>query len=165
MPYWRWAIMKRFLFCLLAVAFSAHAQPSPYRLLQPIMKNPNQRNAPSSVTSGDLEPNPPSSPQVVVVMPPKPVEIVAKIDSGLAVSKITLIGRITGIKGTMYVTNLTSDAAIPHAQFAVCDRNGFQIGVASKVGEALAASSEEKLEIIATNAGVADLKLMKLSGK
>ena len=160
--------MKRLLLCFLAIALSAKAQPSPYRVLQPIMKNPNQRNAPSSVSAADLDDpraTPPSSPQVILVAPRKPAEIVAKIDSGLAVSKITVIGRVTGLKGTMYVTNMMSDTAIPHAQFAVCDRNGFQIGTTSGIGSALAPSSDERLVVIATNAGSTDLKLMKLSAK
>jgi hypothetical protein len=160
--------MKLLLLCLLATAVSLGAQPSPYRVLQPIMKNPNQRQAPSSVTAQDLDSGPgapPTAPQVIMVAPQKPVEIVAKIDAGLAVSKITVIGRVTGIKGTLYVTNLMAETAIPHAQFAVCDRNGFQIGVASRIGSALAPSSEERLDVVATNVGSVDLKLVKLSGK
>src|ERR1700761_1913498 len=157
--------MKLLLLCFLGVAISAGAQPSPYRVLQPIMKNPNQRNAPSSVTDKDLNDGQPpqqSSPQVVMVIPPKPTEIVAKIDSDFAVSKVNLIARVTGLKGSVYVTNISATAAIPHLQFAVCDSKGYQIGVASAVGSTLAPSSQEKMDVIATNAGSADLKLMKL---
>jgi hypothetical protein len=160
--------MKLLLFCFLAFTFAAGAQPSPYRVLQPIMKNPNQRNAPSSVTAADLDAGATqhaATPPIVVVAPPKPAEIVAKIDSGFAVSKVTVMARVTGIKGTIYVTNLTGAAVEPHAQFAVCDRNGFQIGVASKVGTALDASGEERIDVVATNAGSVDLKLMRLSAK
>jgi len=160
--------MKRILLCLLAVTLSASAQPSPYRLLQPIMKNPNQRNAPSSVTPQDLGSGPsqaPQQPKVVLVAPQKPAEIVAKIDAGLSASKITILARITGIKGTLYVTNLTGAPVAPHVDLAVCDRNGFQIGVASKVGNAIDANGNARVDVIATNAGSVDLKLMKLSAK
>jgi len=159
--------MKLLLPCFLALTLAAGAQPSPYRVLQPIMKNPNQRNAPSSVTPQDLEDpgSQQSNPQVVVVAARKPAVIVAKIDPGLAVSKVTVMARITGIKGTIYVTNLTSAAVEPHTEFAICDRNGFQIGTASKVGPALDASAEERIDVVATNVGSVDLKLMKLSAK
>jgi hypothetical protein len=160
--------MKLFLLCLLAATLSVAAQPSPYRLLQPIMKNPNQRNAPSSVGSADLGPGPsaPSQdPKIILVQPQKPAEIVAKIDPGWAASKITIMARITGIKGTLYVTNLLGAAGTPHVQLAVCDRNGFKIGTAAKVGEPLAAAENERIDIVATNAGSVDLKLMTLSGK
>ncbi|HWD21460.1 MAG TPA: hypothetical protein VHB20_19500 [Verrucomicrobiae bacterium] len=156
--------MKRFLLCLAVTALSVQAQPSPYRLLRPIMKDPNQRQAPSSVTAQDLNQAPPPA-TAEPAPPPKPVEIVAKIDAGLAASKVSLIGRITGVKGSLYVTNLTSDMVFPHLQFAILDRNGAPIATASKVGNVLAAQANERIDVIATNAGSVDVKLVKLSAK
>ena len=160
--------MKFLWLCLLVVALSARAQPSPYRLLQPIMKNPNQRNAPSSVTAADLGQTPQQQPQQVIVAPAeprKPAVIVAKIDHALTVSPVTVIARVNGIKGTIYVTNMTADQVLPHSEFAVIDRNGYQIGVASRLGSSLPAYGSERIDVIATNVGSTDLKLMKLGLK
>jgi len=157
--------MKLFLLFFLATILTAAAQPSPYRVLRPIMPDPNNRQAPSSVRQQDLQPSQPQPDAAVKAAPPKPTQIVAKIDDGLAISKITLTGRVTGIKGAFYVTNFTSDAVEPHLQFAVCDRNGVQIGVASKIGSAVTPYNAGRMDVVATNVGGVDLKLMKLSAK
>jgi hypothetical protein len=160
--------MKILSLCFLAVALSVEAQPSPYRLLQPIMKNPNQRQAPSSVTAADLggqQQQQAAQQAAAPTEPPKPAVIVSKIDHGLAVSPVTVIARVTGIKGTIYVTNLSGDQVLPHSQFAVLDRNGVQLGVAKRLGSSLPAYGFERIDVIATNAGGTDLKLMTLSVK
>ncbi len=165
--------MKILSLCFLALAvvlaLPAQGQPSPYRLLQPIMKNPNQRQAPSSVTAADLGEQQQQQQQqqaaAAAAAPAKPAVIVAKIDHELAASPVNVIARVTGIKGTIYVTNLTGDQVLPHSQFAVLDRNGIQLGVASRLGSSLAAYGFERIDVIATNAGCTDLKLMKLSVK
>ena len=138
-------------------------------VLHPIMKD-GKRNAPTSV---DRDPSEraalqqPATPHRATPLPPaqpaKPAEIVARIDAGLAASKITLIGTVSGIKGRLYVTNIGLQAVIPLAQFAVCDQKGFQVGTTAKTGQALAPNDVEKIEVLATNLNAVDLKLMKLT--
>lgn len=138
-------------------------------VLHPIMKD-GTRNAPTSLDRDPSEKaalQQPAAPHSVTPLPPaqpaKPVEIVARIDAGLAASKISLIGTVSGIKGRLYVTNIGSQVVIPQAQFAVCDQKGFQVGTAAKSGQALAPNDAEKIEVLATNLNAVDLKLMKLT--
>jgi len=155
-------------FLALALTISVEAQPSPYRVLRPIMKDPNQRQAPSSVTAADLgqqQQQQQAAAAAAAAEPPKPAVIVAKIDRELAASPVNVMARVSGIKGTIYVTNLSGGQVLPHSQFAVLDRNGIQLGVASRLGSSLPAYGFERIEVVATNAGCTDLKLMKLSVK
>src|SRR5271165_204491 len=115
---------------LLIGACSVRAQTTvtPFQALHPIMKDPNKRNAPSSLDqdSGDIadmrraSPKRPSAP--ATAQPNKPVEIIARIDASLAASAISLVGTVNGIKGKIYVTNIGSLRIKPLAQFAVCDQ-------------------------------------------
>ena len=89
----------------------------------------------------------------------------AKIDAGLTTSKISILGTVKGLKGRIFVTNTSSQVLRPTAQFAVLDQRGAQIGTASMDGMALASGDTEKIEVLATNADAADLKLMKLAAK
>jgi hypothetical protein len=136
---------------------------TPYQALHPIMKDPRQRNAPTSLNQYPGELSTPSAP--VAVAPPKPAVVISRIDSGLAVSPLTLLGTTDGLKGRLYVTNIGSQAVTPLAQFMVCDGKGFQVGLTSKKGEMLAPEKAERIEVLATNLNAADLKLMKLTAK
>jgi hypothetical protein len=167
--------MKLLLAMLLLVgAFSVGAQTviTPYQALHPIIKDRNNRNAPTSLDrdpseKASLQPAVPTRPAALSsaqpAQPAKPVEIVARIDAGLAASKISLLGTVNGIKGRLYVTNIGSQMVIPLAQFAVCDEKGFQVGSTAKTGQPLAPNDVEKIEVLGTNLNAADLKLMKLS--
>jgi hypothetical protein len=93
----------------------------------------------------------------------EPTVIVAKVDAELAASKISLIGTINGLKGTLYVTNLGSQVVTPQVQLALCNVKGLKIGSTSKNGEPLAPNDSEKIEVLATNLTAVDLKLMKLT--
>ncbi len=162
----------------LVAAFSVGAQTvaNPYQVLHPIMKDRNNRNAPTSLDQdpsekADLEAagpthrpaRPAALPPAQPAQPAKPAEIVARIDAGLAASKISLLGTVNGIKGRFYVTNIGSQVVIPLAQFAVCDQKGFQVGSTAKTGQPLAPNDVEKMEVLATNLNAVDLKLMKLT--
>jgi hypothetical protein len=159
----------------LVTVFSAGAQTvaTTANVLHPIMKDTSKRNAPTSLDRDPAEkaallstgPALRSSPSTSVqpFAPAKPVEIVARIDAGLAASQISLIGTVNGIKGRMYVTNIGSQTVIPLAQFAVCDQKGFQVGSATKTGQPLAPNDVERIEVVGTNLNAVDLKLMKLS--
>jgi hypothetical protein len=145
-------------FGLVLAGLPLHGQTaiSPYRALHPIMPDPNQRNAPSSVTSADLGSNDTSA-----ASPKRGLAV--KVDSALAPSKLKVLGTIDGIKGTLYVTNVGPVVVTPAVQLMVCDTRGGKVGVVSKIGEALAAGENEKIEVLATNLNAADLKLMKLA--
>ncbi|MGA2174434.1 MAG: hypothetical protein ABSH38_05570 [Verrucomicrobiota bacterium] len=136
---------------------------SPYRALHPIMKDPNQRNAPSSVNESDLGPGPTPAPPPGPTQPAPPAAATAKVDACLKASKLSVLGTIDGIKGTLYVTNVGSLPVTPSVQFLVCDTRGGKVGTASKTGTALAAGADEKIEILATNLNAADLKLLRLT--
>jgi predicted regulator of Ras-like GTPase activity (Roadblock/LC7/MglB family) len=108
--------------------------------------------------------NPNSNPnRPAAAQPAQPAVIVARIDSGLAASRLSLIGTINGIKGTIYVTNVGAQEITPMVQMAVCDQKGYQLGVASKTGAVLAPNADERIVVVATNLNAAELKLMHLT--
>jgi hypothetical protein len=152
-----------------ASAASGQVASSPTQLVHPILKDPNHRNAPTSLNQDpsllrELNQNPNSNPNRPAAAPPaQPPVIVARIDSGLAASKLSLMGTINGLKGTMYVTNVGAQEVTPVAQWAVCDQKGFQLGLASKTGAALAPHAEERIVVVATNLNAVELKLMHLT--
>jgi hypothetical protein len=156
---------------LLAGALASQGQvaSSPVQLLHPIMKDPNHRNAPTSVNQDpdearSLSQNPaPAPPRAAAVAPATPAVIVAKVDAGLAASKISVMGTMNGIKGTIYVTNLSTQEITPMLQLAVCDPKGIKIGTTSKTGSALAPNAAQKIVILATNLNAAEFKLMQLT--
>jgi hypothetical protein len=160
---------------LFAALVSVRAQTvaNTHNVLHPIMKD-GQRNAPSSLNqdpslAAEYRNNPvravptyPSTPAAQAAAA-APAAIVAKVDSSFTVSKISVIGAISGLKGRLYVTNIGSAIATPLVQLAVCNEKGFQIGSATKAGTPLAPNDSEKIDVLATNANAVDLKLLKLS--
>ena len=151
-----------------AVASQGQVASSPMTLLHPILKDPNHRNAPTSLNQDpamlrEMSQNPNSNPNPAAGQAAQPAVIVAKIDSGLAASKLTLMGTINGLKGTMYVTNMGATEVTPLVQLAVCDQKGFKVGLASKTGAALAPNADERIVIVATNLNATELKLMHLT--
>jgi hypothetical protein len=156
---------------LLAGALASQGQvaSSPVQLLHPIMKDPNHRNAPTSVNQDpdearSLSQNPaPAPPRKAAVAPATPAVIVAKVDAGLAASGISVMGSMNGIKGTIYVTNLGAQEITPMVQLAVCDPKGLKIGTASKTGSPLAPKAAQKIVILATNLNATEFKLMQLT--
>jgi hypothetical protein len=155
-----------------AIASQGQSASSPMQLLHPILKDPNHRNAPTSLDRNqsliqDQNPSPTpyrSAPPPSATQPAQPAVIVAAIDSGLAASKLALIGTINGLKGTIYVTNLGAQDRTPVVELAVCDQKGFKIGAASKTGDVLAPNANERIVILATNLNAVDLKLMRVTG-
>lgn len=164
---------------VLTGAFASQAQvaSSPMQLLHPILKDPNKRLAPTSLdrdpsllndSNPNSNPNPGSAPArraapAVAAPPAQPAVIVAKIDAGLVASKLTMIGTISGVKGTIYVTNLGAEEITPIVQVAVCDAKGFKVGAVSKTGAALAPNADERIVLVGTNLNATDLKLMRLT--
>jgi len=144
---------------------------SPMQLVHPILKDPNNRNAPTSLDRDPSLVNDPNQNQVpkrrapipAAAQPAQPAVIVAKIDSGLAASKVAMMGTVNGLKGTIYVTNMGKQEITPVVQLAVCDLKGFKLGLASKTGAALAPNADEKIVVLATNLNATDLKLLHLT--
>ena len=143
---------------LAALALHGQTAVSPYRALRPIMPDPNQRKAPSSVTPSDL-----GSDAAAPASPAQTTVVKTREDACLAASRLRVLGTIDGIKATLYVTNVGALLVRPTAQFMVCDARGGRVGMVSKTGTALAAGDNEKIEILATNLNAADLKLLKLT--
>ena len=154
-----------------AVASSGQSASSPMQLVHPILKDPNHRMAPTSLDRDpsmiqDLNQNPRPRRRVAppaAAQPAQPAVIVAKIDANLAASKVAMIGTINGLKGTIYVTNVSAREITPLAEWAVCDQKGFKIGAAFKTGAALAPNADERIVVLATNLNATDLKLMRLT--
>jgi hypothetical protein len=164
-------LLLAMIFFVAALSVRAQTVANTSNVLHPIMKDPNHRNAPTSLDQDPSEkaafqsPGParPAPLPPAQIQPAKPAAIVAHIDSSLAASKISLIGTVSGIKGRLYVTNIGSAVVTPLAQFAVCDQKGFQVGSTTKAGEPLEPNGFEKIEVLATNLNAVDLKLMKLT--
>jgi len=164
-------LLLAILFLVAALTVRAQTVANTSNMLHPLTKNSGQRNAPSSLDQDpsmnpDLRAANPARPTPLPPAKPAPVkaaEIIARIDAGLAASPISLLGTVSGLKGRLYVTNMGSQEITPLVQFAVCNQKGFQIGTATKTGQALAPNNAERIEVVATNLSAVDLKLMKLT--
>ena len=162
-----------FIFLLVALSAGAQTVATTANVLHPLMKNQQDPKHPHALSSVDRDPNEsadlqaPTSrayaPAAQSGAAAKPAVIIARIDPNLIASPISMIGTISGIKGRLYVTNIGAQTIIPFVQLAVCDRKGFKIASTSKTGLALAPNEGERIDVVATNADAADLKLMKLS--
>lgn len=169
---WQRFMKSLYISLIFVAAFSVRGQTvaNTYNVLHPLTKNSpdgTARYAPTSLNQmpserASLQSTPYRPSSGAAAQPVKPAEIVARIDTSLAASKISLIGTVSGLKGKLYVTNIGSTVITPQAMFMVCNEKGYQIGSASKTAAALAPNESEKIEIIATNLSAADLKLVKL---
>ena len=138
---------------LAGLALRGQTVVSPYRALHPIMKDPNQPNAPSSVNPSDVG----ASTSAITPgqsQPAQPGAFAARVDRCLAASKLMVLGTIEGIKGTLYVTNVGAVLVTPRAQFLVCDTRGAKVGTASKTGAALAEMNACALPILCGGTGM-----------
>jgi len=154
-----------------AIASLGQVASSPMSLVHPILKDPNRRNAPTSLDrdpslaedSGQNQSSNRSTALPAASQSAQPAVVVAKIDSGLAASKLAMMGTINGIRGTIFVTNVSVKEITPVVQLVVCDQKGFKVGLASKTGGVLAPNADEKIVILATNLNATDLKLIRLT--
>src|SRR5580700_11398696 len=90
---------------VLAGAFASPGQvgSSATQLVHPIFKDANRRNAPTSLNrdpslAGDTTQSPSSNHSGTLPSSGQPAVVVAKIDSGLAASKLTMMGTMDGIR-------------------------------------------------------------------
>jgi hypothetical protein len=157
-----------------AIASQGQSASSPTQLVHPILKDPSKRLAPTSLdrdpslldnpdSNSNPAPKRPAARAPAAVLPAQPAVVVSKIDSGLAASKLAMMGTMNGIKGIIYVTNMGAQVITPVVQVAVCDEKGFKVGTASKTGAALAPNADERIVVLGTNLNAAELKLMRLT--
>jgi hypothetical protein len=142
----------------------AHAQvaTSPTQLVRPALKNVNQRYGQSKSQPPASQPSP-CPPGAVAAQSSQPASIIAKIEPGLAPSKLSIIGTVNGLKGILYVTNTGVLNVTPSVELVICDQKGFKIGSTSLTGEALTPNADEKFVFLATNLNATDLKLNRLA--
>jgi hypothetical protein len=149
-----------------ALASQAQVASSPTQLLHPILKDPHHRNAPTSLNRDPAMLRDLNQSQAGIhpaAGPAKPAPIVARIDPDLAASKLTLIGTVDGLKGTIYVTNTGAQDITPLLELAVCNEKGIKIGSISKTGPTLTPDADAKIVLLATNLNATDLKLTRLT--
>jgi hypothetical protein len=149
---------------LLALVVSASAQVTARRALQPLYKDGALRTPSQQVGA---KPAPAPAPAAA----PAPTPVAARtgtqasgIEPDLKPSKISLFGKIEGLSGTFFVTNVGNRAVAPFAQLAVLDKNGKVIGWATNSASVIQPKESEKIQILATNANAVDLKIVRLTG-
>ena len=141
---------------LLALVLSASAQVTARRALQPLTKQGIIPPAPRP----DLAKPGPTAP----TQPAKPAAQAPAIEPDLKPSTIKLFGKIDGLSGTFFVTNVGNRAVAPFAQLAVLDKSGKPVGwVTNSAGE-IQPNEAAKIQVLATNANAVDLKIVRLIG-
>jgi hypothetical protein len=150
----------RFVFALfVALAFSASAQVTARRALQPLTK---QGLIPPAGKMTLAKPGP-AAPAATPVAA-QPGAAASAIEADLKPSPITLFGKIAGLSGTFFVTNIGTRAVSPFAQLAVLDKNGKPIGWVTNSAAPLQPKEAAKIQVLATNEGAVDLKIVRLYG-
>ncbi|MDB6059420.1 MAG: hypothetical protein JWO95_3264 [Verrucomicrobiales bacterium] len=150
----------RILFSLLlALAISASAQVTARRALQPLTK---QGVIPPGPPPNLAKPAPPA-PAHPPVAPP-PAAAVPAIEPNLKPSPITLFGKIDGLSGTFFVTNVGTRAVAPFTQLAVLDRSGKPVGWVTNSAAEIQPKEAAKIQVLATNANAVDFKIVRLMG-
>ena len=89
----------------------------------------------------------------------------ALIEPDLKPSPISLFGKIDGLSGTLYVTNIGKASVAPFVQLAVVDKNGRMVGWVTNSGPELQPKESEKIQVLATNLNAVDFKIMRLVGR
>lgn len=143
---------------LLALVLSASAQVTARRALQPLSK---QGIIPPAPRPDLTKPGPPAASAAVA----KPAAQAPAIEADLKPSPIKLFGKIDGLAGTFFVTNVGTRAIAPFAQLAVLDKAGKPVGwVTNSAGE-IQPKEAAKIQVLATNANAVDLKIVRLIGR
>jgi hypothetical protein len=147
-----------FTLCL-ALVVSASAQVTARRALQPLTKK------------GLLTPTPPPTLARPAPAAPAPTAAAATpaaqaptIEADLKPSKVALFGKIAGLSGTFFVTNVGTHAVAPFAQLAVLDKSGRPVGWVTNSADEIQPNEAAKIQVLATNANAVDLKIVRLIG-
>lgn len=143
----------------LMFALSVPAQVTARRALQPLYKDGALKTPQQAAGPRPTAPAPAPTPVAA-----KAGAQAAAIEADLKPSKITLFGKIDGLSGTFFVTNVGSHAVAPFAQLAVLDKNGRVVGWATKSADEIQPKEAAKIQVLATNANAVDLKIVRLVG-
>jgi hypothetical protein len=138
---------------LLVVVCSSDAQVTARRLVRPLTKE------------GVIPPPRATPPRAIPADPVAAKPATPAIEPDLKPSPISLLGKIDGLAGTLYVTNIGKKALAPYYQIAVLDKGGKTVGWVTNTVAELQPKESEKIQVLATNANAVDLKLMKLIGR
>jgi hypothetical protein len=141
---------------LLGFCFSSIAQVTARRAVRPLEK---QGLIPPS--SPAPQPRPAAAPAPTPTAGQRP----ALIEPDLKPSPINLFGKIDGLSGTLYVTNIGKASIAPFVQLAVVDKNGRMVGWVTNSGPQLQPKESEKIQVLATNLNAVDFKIMRLVGR
>jgi hypothetical protein len=87
------------------------------------------------------------------------------IEADLKASPIQLFGKIAGLSGTLYVTNVGARTVSPFVQLAVVDKSGKMVGTVTNTGGEIQPKESTKIQVLATNASAVDFKIMRLVGR
>src|SRR5436190_21038195 len=87
------------------------------------------------------------------------------IEPDLKASPIILFGKIDGLSGTLFVTNVGAKAVSPFVQLAVVDKAGKMLGWVTNSGSEIQPKVSTKIQVLATNASAVDFKIMRLVGR
>jgi hypothetical protein len=150
----------RYVFALfVALTISASAQVTARRALQPLTKQGLIPPAGKMTLAKPAPAAPPTAPAAA-----KPPTATAAIEADLKPSPIALFGKIAGLSGTFFVTNVGTKAVSPFAQLAVLDKSGKPIGWVTNSAAQLQPKEAAKIQVLATNEGAVDLKIIRLYG-
>jgi hypothetical protein len=97
--------------------------------------------------------------------PAKAVAQAPAIEADLKPSPITLFGKIDGLSGTLYVTNIGARTVAPFVQLAVVDKSGKTVGWVTNGAPAIEPKHTAKIQVLATNASAVDFKIVRLLGR
>ncbi len=157
--------MKLPIVCLFLAVFavSSSAQVTARRALQPLTKQgvipptPGQREAAAAAAA---RANAAQTPAPAAAKPG--AQAAATIEADLQPSKVTLFGKIEGLSGTLFVTNVGVKAVAPFVQLAVIDKDGRTVGYVTNGAPEIQPKTSEKIQVLATNLNAVDLKIVRL---
>ena len=150
--------MLLFTLCL-AFVVSASGQVTARRALQPLTKKGIIPPAPPPTLAKPGSPAP--APTAAAATPAAQAPT---IEADLKPSKIALFGKIAGLSGTFFVTNVGTHAVAPFAQLAVLDKSGKPVGWVTNSADEIQPNEATKIQVLATNANAVDLKIVRLTG-
>jgi hypothetical protein len=87
------------------------------------------------------------------------------IEPDLKASPIKLFGKIDGLSGTLYVTNVGAKAVSPFVQLAVVNKSGKMVGWVTNSGAEIQPKEATKIQVVATNEGAVNFTIMRLVGR
>jgi hypothetical protein len=115
-----------------------------------------------------MKPLPPrtySTPAAATPAPANAPAAASAIEPDLKPSPIKLFGKIDGLSGTLFVTNVGAKAVSPFVQLAVVDKSGKMVGWVTNSGAEIQPKESTKIQVLATNASAVDFKIVRLIGR